>query len=142
MYRQGDVLIVPAKMPAKAKLEEVPREDGRVVLAHGEATGHAHAFARGAVEMYRTETDARFMWIGGGGRHLATENAERAARAFNDAIAAADLESARILADKAEAEGLAALRHEEHKPVIHAPGSYQVIRQREYSPAAIRNVAD
>ena len=43
-YRQGDVLIrsveaIPAKTTA------VPREAGRVVLAHGEVTGHSHAIA-------------------------------------------------------------------------------------------------
>jgi hypothetical protein len=37
MYRQGDVLIVPVN-----ELEKVPLEAGRIVLAHGEATGHAH----------------------------------------------------------------------------------------------------
>jgi hypothetical protein len=139
MYRQGDVLIVPvAKLPAKSKLTEVPREEGRVVLAHGEVTGHSHAFARGGVEMYRTETDARFMRVGGS----ASIDATRQAEAYNLAIRFADLASARSLADRAEADGLAALRHEEHKPVIHAPGAYQVIIQREYAPGAIRNVAD
>lgn len=34
------------------------------------------------------------------------------------------------------------LRHEEHGPIALAPGAYRVIRQREYSPEEIRNVAD
>lgn len=51
MY-QGDVAIIPLgaryKLPADAK--PLPREGGRVVLAHGELTGHAHAIAdEGAV---------------------------------------------------------------------------------------------
>lgn len=38
-YRQGDVLLTPAKIPAEA----IPSKDcERVVLAEGEATGHAH----------------------------------------------------------------------------------------------------
>ncbi len=42
MYRQGDVLLVPvAEVPEQAK--PVARENGRVVLAWGEVTGHAHA---------------------------------------------------------------------------------------------------
>lgn len=42
-YRQGDVLIERCT-PLDAKdLVGVPLEAGRVVLAHGEATGHAHA---------------------------------------------------------------------------------------------------
>ena len=36
----------------------------------------------------------------------------------------------------------ATLGHEEHAPIALAPGNYEVIRQREYSPEAIRNVAD
>jgi hypothetical protein len=47
MYRQGDVLIEPLaageSIPAKAT--EVPRDAGRVILAYGEVTGHAHAIS-------------------------------------------------------------------------------------------------
>jgi hypothetical protein len=32
--------------------------------------------------------------------------------------------------------------HEEHGPITLPPGNYEVVRQREYSPEAIRNVAD
>lgn len=40
-FRQGDVLLVEVdRIPAEATAE--PRS-GRIVLAHGEATGHAHA---------------------------------------------------------------------------------------------------
>lgn len=35
-----------------------------------------------------------------------------------------------------------ALRHEEHGPISLAPGCYKVIRQREYEPEGIRNIAD
>ena len=35
-----------------------------------------------------------------------------------------------------------ALRHEEHSTVILPPGDYVVRRQREYSPEALRMVAD
>lgn len=42
IYRQGDVLLVRVnEVPAEAK--EVKPEHGRIVLAHGEATGHTHA---------------------------------------------------------------------------------------------------
>ncbi|SRR6266699_1562422 len=39
-------------------------------------------------------------------------------------------------------EELTAIRHQEHAPIPLAPGKYKVIRQREHSPEAIRNVAD
>lgn len=43
-YRQGDVMIRKiGSIPHWAA--PVPREHGRVVLAHGEVTGHSHAIA-------------------------------------------------------------------------------------------------
>lgn len=102
MYRQGDVLIVRVDDNTKCG-EEVPRENGSVVLAHGEATGHAHAFHNAGVALYATKT---------GERHL------------------------RVVATNA------LLRHEEHAPIHVPPGLYRVVRQREYSPEEIRNVAD
>lgn len=35
-----------------------------------------------------------------------------------------------------------ALKHEEHAAIPLPPGIYKVVQQREYSPEAIRNVAD
>ena len=43
MYRQGDVMIREvSSLPANAK---AVKNRGRIVLAHGEVTGHAHAIA-------------------------------------------------------------------------------------------------
>ena len=39
-------------------------------------------------------------------------------------------------------EELTQIRHQEHNPITVEPGIYKVIRQREYSPAEIRSVAD
>lgn len=39
-YRQGDVLLTPAEIPASAKPS---KEKERIILAEGEATGHCHA---------------------------------------------------------------------------------------------------
>lgn len=39
-------------------------------------------------------------------------------------------------------DGETQLVHQEHDPIILAPGNFEVVRQREYSPEAIRNVAD
>ena len=47
MVRQGDVLLVPVDaIPEKAR--PVARDNGRVVLAYGEVTGHAHAISSAA----------------------------------------------------------------------------------------------
>jgi hypothetical protein len=43
-YRQGDVLLVRVGGVIGPTVS-VPRERGRLVLAHGEATGHAHVIA-------------------------------------------------------------------------------------------------
>lgn len=46
LIRQGDVLVVPVhpdSIPSDGI--DVDRENGRLILAHGEATGHAHAIA-------------------------------------------------------------------------------------------------
>ena len=101
MWRQGDVLIRRVhSIPKDAK--QVPRENGRVVLAHGEVTGHAHAIAEPAAALWETK----------GGKHYL-----------------------RI-------DGPATVRHEEHTAIALKPGTYEVVRQREYLPESIRNVAD
>lgn len=101
MMRQGDVLLIPiSEFPEGAKA--VPREDGRVVLAHGEATGHAHAI----------DSRRASLWALGDLRVLKVR------------------------------ERVVTLHHEEHAPVEIPEGLYRVVRQREYSPEEIRNVAD
>ena len=55
MIRQGDVLIKPVAM-IPAGLAEVPREDGRLILAHGEVTGHAHVVQSQEVRMFGSLT--------------------------------------------------------------------------------------
>ena len=47
-------------------------------------------------------------------------------------------EAMRVLQVKAKTT----LQHEEHSHLDLDPGLYRVVRQREYSPEAIRNVAD
>ena len=47
MIRQGDVLVRPVGRGDAPRfgVRPAPPEGGRVVLAHGEATGHHHSFA-------------------------------------------------------------------------------------------------
>jgi hypothetical protein len=55
-YRQGDVLIERIdSLPSK--LMPVARESGRVVLAHGEVTGHAHAIANKSVAHFTSPSE-------------------------------------------------------------------------------------
>ncbi len=53
-YRQGDVLVNPTnKKPAGSKRK---KENGRVILAFGEATGHHHSFSGGSVDLLDAPT--------------------------------------------------------------------------------------
>lgn len=65
-YRQGDVLLVavPA-IPEDAR--PLPRDQGRIVLALGEATGHAHAIADPLAALLETELQERFLHVLGEG---------------------------------------------------------------------------
>lgn len=45
MYRQGDILIVKHNSESSWPTDPVPRVNGRIILAEGEATGHAVADA-------------------------------------------------------------------------------------------------
>jgi hypothetical protein len=66
IYRQGDVAIIPvSKVPTQ--LTPVKRDKGAVVLAYGEVTGHAHRIPSRSAKLFRDETDARYLRIGGGG---------------------------------------------------------------------------
>lgn len=154
--RQGDVLIIPAAMPPIVTLTEVPVEGGKVVVAHGEATGHHHAFSRRAVTMYRDESDARFVRVEGTARpgdveRAAELNAE-IGRLFDRVEVPVETRKAEVeaLAVTAEADGFAALRHlggdgrqADHKPVIVPAGfTGRVLVPSEYTPAAIVPVQD
>lgn len=61
-YRQGDVLLVRVEDDVKARPHRgVARDAGRIVLAYGEATGHAHAIADPDAELIELETGERFL---------------------------------------------------------------------------------
>lgn len=119
------------------------REDGRIVLAHGEVTGHAHQVFAG---------------------HLSTLVAESGEPLVID-DEARDLPAAEFFEEPNGRRVLfvtrpCVLRHQEHAPIALDPakpvqarqgdvflnpigiGAWEVIRQREYFPDAIRSVAD
>jgi hypothetical protein len=72
-YRQGDVLLCAVDaIPAQAK--RVPRTGDRVVVAEGELTGHAHAFAEKGVKLFRERQSQRsFLSVAAGGAQLRHE---------------------------------------------------------------------
>lgn len=117
IYRQGDVLIrAVADSEVPAELKPVERDKGRVVLAYGEVTGHAHAIRHNNA-------------------HLFVETKAEKPRTFLRVVKP----EGKLHTDK---NSYALLRHEEHAPVKLAPGAYEIVHQREYHPEEIRNVAD
>lgn len=119
--RQGDVALVRVdQLPAGCT--EVPHDKGRIVLAYGEVTGHAHAIA-----------DHRVSALG------ADEIAEAAiARAKAKARLWMTPDGERYL----EVLEPVTLRHEEHVQHVIPPGIYKQPTQVEYAPAFLRRVAD
>lgn len=61
MIRQGDVLLVRVdEIP-----EGLPKHTGRLVLATGEATGHAHIIDSPAAALWGDDLNARFLEVVG-----------------------------------------------------------------------------
>ena len=56
MYRQGDVLIIPTRHRLARSAKLVARDGrGRIVLAYGEVTGHAHALDDALSELFEEQ---------------------------------------------------------------------------------------
>jgi hypothetical protein len=69
-YRQGDVLLCAVdQLPPAAR--PVPKDGDRVVVAFGELTGHAHAFAGAEAQMFEEKGSRRFLPGGWQGRRPA-----------------------------------------------------------------------
>lgn len=114
--RQGDVaLLMVAALPKGCV--EVPNDNGRIVLAYGEVTGHAHAIADHRPQL-------------------------RAAEIAEAVIARAKLWQAPSGERFLEVKEQVTLRHEEHEPHILPAGVYHLPVQMEYEPAELRRVAD
>lgn len=125
-YRQGDVSLFPVARAFKAP--EAP--DGQAVLALGEATGHMHVLEAPGVR-YTTEAAV-----------IAALKAEMIAKGIltedADTIAGAV-----IVEEPAELwHGTRDRSGGEHASHVVAPGRYAVLREREYTPAAVRRVSD
>lgn len=76
--RQGDVLLVKLEAKPAGESRKIARdEQGRVVLAHGEATGHAHAINDPGAFLYQFGDQIVLeMKQGGTLRHEEHENIE------------------------------------------------------------------
>lgn len=128
--RQGDVQLEPvSKLPAGCT--EIPNDKGRIVLAYGEVTGHAHAIADHIMRAPAQTLMDRAI--------DATDQAEEAiARAKAKARLWQAPDGIRYL----EVTEQVTLRHEEHTAHSIDPGIYKLPVQVEYTPAELRRVED
>ena len=151
MYRQGDVLIVPITSIPKT-VEPIAREQGRIILAHGEVTGHAHAIKDRGVTAFRDDKLNKLFLRSHGsqcgplkGQLVEINEAQgwfRAQTELREKPIKCALSYAQIEDDTIECGPFALLDHDEHDPIAIPDGDHEIVRQREYSPEAIRNVAD
>jgi hypothetical protein len=79
MIRQGDVLLLPIReIPAGA--QDVAAENGRLILARGEATGHHHSFALSdRVALFREDGSGGGLFLSVTGAPVALEHQEHTA---------------------------------------------------------------
>jgi hypothetical protein len=132
--RQGDVaLVLVTKLPEGCA--EIPNDRGRIVLAYGEVTGHAHAI-----------TDHRRLTRDAAIRIGALDAAEHA-EAIAAELAEAAIARARLLVAPngqryLQVDEQVTLTHEEHTAHVIPPGIYHLPTQVEYTPAELRRVAD
>lgn len=142
--RQGDVQLQPVdSLPAGCT--EVPADGNRIVLAYGQATGHAHAIYD---HMTGPVSDAA---SNPGGAAARAEEFKGATPGAADETAEADTEraqpKARLLRAPRgerflEVKEAVTLRHEEHAAHTLPPGIYKLPTQVEYTPAELLRVAD
>lgn len=124
-FRQGDVFVEQVRKRARKGKAVIDR--GRVILAYGEVTGHAHEVVE-AVHAAARESASAVAYQA----HESTETAMPPAQLFEEPDG-----TRYLFVDRA-----CLLTHQEHGTIALAPGCYKVTRQREYSPEEIRNVAD
>lgn len=111
-YRQGDVLI---ECVGNTPEPDTAKRMLSVILAEGEVTGHHHKLELDQADWWKGDSKTEFMSL----THW---------RDGRDQFFAAEVP--------------ATVTHQEHNKIDLPAGTYRVIRQREYSPEEIRNVAD
>jgi hypothetical protein len=63
-YRQGDVLLVEIDQPSRTG-KPINPEEGRIILARDELSGHAHAIQQGedAVKFFEGAGDRKYLFL-------------------------------------------------------------------------------
>lgn len=157
IYRQGDVLIERVASIPKTKTTPIARDNGRVVLAYGEVTGHAHAL-HGPGATLLEGPEGRFLRVDE--EALASLRPVRIEECIDPRFTRIMDASGIILRFHNEDDRLPSVldamtlerpvtipgeivQHEEHDAVVPVPGNYALPGQREYvAPEIVRQVAD
>src|SRR5439155_22362791 len=72
IYRQGDVLIRRTRKSI-ANAKPVARDHGRIVLAYGEVTGHAHAIDDALAELFEEKDGQIYLKVSAEGATVSPE---------------------------------------------------------------------
>lgn len=140
--RQGDVLITPIplyRMPIQtADLGDIQEEGDRIVLAHGEVTGHAHAIYPSLDIQQRVQFDP--CELAGNDMKFEPDPKPATLRVLRNAnryIPTTFMDGSYL-----EVRTRCFLRHEEHSTIVLPPGHYVVLIQHEITDEELRRVAD
>ena len=130
------------------KLTKVASENGRVILAHGSATGHSHSIDAADAEMFLAPDGTHYLRVtsrpikttlrlqGEGGGRLLVKSQKLGPIQF----AEGDIE---VVAGVAKINGVfALLQHDEHSAQALPVGDYLISRQSEFDPQEVRRVQD
>lgn len=119
--RQGDVVLVKVDQLPEGLIPTKRDRADRIVLAHGEKSGHGHAIRDKHVSGFRLSTTmddpsgvsggVDYILVGGSGPATLNHEYESGTMA-------------------------------EHHPIGLPPGAYRIALQREYTPQGIQRVAD
>ena len=157
-HRQGDVIFIPIdEMPKGVKLVERDAQ-GRIVLARGESTGHAHCVLDDPATLFvkddLDELADRFLAVERGhivdapiyearetGRTITTSHTERKSHKVSKTRGETCPVREVVQVGTAQAEGVL-VTHEEHNTVVLEPGNWAIRPKREYQPERSRLVTD
>lgn len=152
-YRQGDVLIerISRLPPALTKTKT---ENGKVILAHGEVTGHHHAFSGSTVDKFTGPDGSEYFDV----RGQKIRDRLTIMRRWKNQVMVShpklgiiefSIGDVEIIGNEVLIDGeFGLLVHDEHHTHGIPAGAYRgggaenKVRQREYHPKEIRNVAD
>jgi hypothetical protein len=142
--RQGDTMLLAVQALPK-DVKEIPPENGRVVIAYGEVTGHAHAFYETEkVKLWSANTE-RFLQVISNPKKVEAWKVKNCAGQYQYVAGYTDpqalIEEGWTITALEAVDGVVDCHEEHFHPVI-SPGIYRLPNQMEYSPKELKKVSD